>query len=95
MEDLHRRFAAQAEVSCDDAVHNLDEQRLLGNAVSQAVNEVRDKIVRLQAVIILSLRKPKRPPRSQSKRNPLSPSLAYRCRSIPCNRPDESTNTSG
>ena len=40
--------------------HSLDEQRLLGKAVSQAVNEVREKIVELRAVVVRSLRKLKR-----------------------------------
>lgn len=51
-------------VDGDDSAHSLDEQGLLGKAVSRAVNEVRDKIMELRAVVVRSLRKPKRRRRS-------------------------------
>lgn len=51
--------AAKIGSSDDDSAHSLDEQVLLGKAVSQAVSEVRDKIVKLRAVVVRSLRKSK------------------------------------
>lgn len=59
-----RLSTGDSTVKLGNGDDGLEQQQPLGRAVSQAVREVRDKILQLRAVLVRSLRNPNRRPKS-------------------------------